>query len=51
MKGQTILWRGVGQPGHESCRLSFRDSEWRLAGSAVFTAKTCHHNAGSARVV
>ena len=36
MKDHTILWRRLDQPGHESCRLSFRDSEWRLAGTAVF---------------
>jgi uncharacterized protein len=36
MKSHTILWRRLDQPGHESCRLSFRDSEWRLAGTAVF---------------
>ena len=36
MKDHTILWRRLDGAGHESCRLSFRDPEWHLAGSAVF---------------
>ena len=36
MTDHTVLWRRLDRPGHESCRLSFRDPEWRLAGSAVF---------------
>ena len=33
---QSILWRGVNQPGHEACRLYQVDTEWRLEGTAVF---------------
>lgn len=36
MADQTILWRRLDRPGHESARLSFRDGSWRLAGTAVF---------------
>ena len=32
----VVLWRRLDQPGHESARLSFRESRWRLAGTAVF---------------
>ena len=34
--GVLVLWRRLDQPGHESARLSFRQSRWRLAGTAVF---------------
>lgn len=34
---KSILWRSFVFPGHESCRLFFRDSEWRLRGTAVFS--------------
>lgn len=33
---QTILWRRLDQPGHESARLVLRDSHWDLMGTAVF---------------
>jgi len=33
---KSILWRGVFFAGHESCRLFFTGSEWRLEGTAVF---------------
>jgi hypothetical protein len=36
MTDHTILWRRLDGSGHESCRLAFRDPEWRLEGSAVF---------------
>jgi uncharacterized protein len=32
----SILWRRLDQPGHESARLLSRQSEWHLAGTAVF---------------
>jgi hypothetical protein len=34
--GLVVLWRRLDQPGHESARLSFRQSRWHLAGTAVF---------------
>ena len=34
---ETILWRGLVFPGHESCSLFSRDSEWHLRGTAVFS--------------
>ncbi|MGH7495125.1 MAG: putative glycolipid-binding domain-containing protein [bacterium] len=33
---QTILWRRLDRPGHESARLSFQRSHWHLAGTVVF---------------
>jgi len=33
---QSIIWRRLDPPGHEACRLSFRDSCWHLSGTAVF---------------
>lgn len=33
---QTIIWRRLDQPGHESARLFLIDSRWHLAGTAVF---------------
>lgn len=36
MTDQTILWRRLDQPGHESARLSLSEDFWRLAGTAVF---------------
>jgi len=33
---QSILWRRLDQPGHESGRLFLQDSCWHLAGTAVF---------------
>ena len=34
---ESILWRGIALPGHESCRLFSRDSHWHLEGTAVFS--------------
>ena len=34
---ESILWRGFALPGHESCRLFSRDSQWHLEGTAVFS--------------
>jgi uncharacterized protein len=34
--GPSILWRRLDRPGHESARLSIRDSTRVLAGTAVF---------------
>ncbi|MFN2565349.1 MAG: putative glycolipid-binding domain-containing protein [Gemmatimonadaceae bacterium] len=36
MTGSSILWRRLDRPGHESARLAFEGSAWRLTGSAVF---------------
>jgi uncharacterized protein len=33
---ESILWRRLDQPGHESARLSFQDRCWYLSGTAVF---------------
>jgi hypothetical protein len=33
---QTILWRRIDRPGHESARLSFNHPYWHLSGTAVF---------------
>jgi len=32
---QSSLWRRLDLPGHESARLSFDESVWRLTGTAV----------------
>jgi len=32
----SILWRGIVLPGHEACRLYSHNSDWHLAGTAVF---------------
>jgi len=32
----SILWRRLDRPGHESARVIFQDSTWRLIGTAVF---------------
>ena len=34
---ETILWRGLFFPGHESCGLFSHDREWHLQGTAVFS--------------
>jgi len=34
---ETILWRGLAFPGHESCGLFPRDKDWHLQGAAVFS--------------
>jgi hypothetical protein len=36
---QSILWRRLDQPGHESARLSLQHSHWHLVGTTVFA----HH--------
>lgn len=36
MSNQSILWRRLDQPGHESARLYLQHSQWHLAGTAVF---------------
>ncbi len=36
MTQQSILWRRLDVPGHESARVSFEDPGWHLAGTAVF---------------
>ncbi|MFN2399144.1 MAG: putative glycolipid-binding domain-containing protein [Gemmatimonadaceae bacterium] len=36
MSDSAILWRRLDQPGHESARVLFEHTHWRLAGSAVF---------------
>lgn len=36
MPDQSILWRRVDRPGHESARLFGKDSHWHLEGTAVF---------------
>ncbi|MGA9772866.1 MAG: putative glycolipid-binding domain-containing protein [Blastocatellia bacterium] len=36
MTDQSILWRRLDVPGHESARVVFRDSCWHLTGAAVF---------------
>lgn len=33
---QSILWRRLDAPGHESARLFLHDSRWHLTGTAVF---------------
>ena len=33
----SILWQGIVLPGHESCRLFSKDSNWHLEGTAVFS--------------
>jgi len=41
--GQSILWRRLDRPGHESGRLVGRQSAWQLSGTAVFahTRRPC----------
>jgi uncharacterized protein len=34
---ETILWRGLFFPGHESCSLFSPGTEWHLRGTAVFS--------------
>ena len=36
MVDQSILWRRLDRPGHESARISQQASSWHLAGTAVF---------------
>jgi hypothetical protein len=32
----SILWRGFYLPGHKACQLRLLDSQWYLAGAALF---------------
>ncbi len=32
----ATLWRRLDRPGHEACRLSSLETDWRLSGTAVF---------------
>ncbi|WP_295542212.1 putative glycolipid-binding domain-containing protein [uncultured Pseudacidovorax sp.] len=32
----TLLWRRLDQPGHDACRVSLHDAEYRIEGCAVF---------------
>jgi uncharacterized protein len=34
---ESILWRGLFLPGHESCALFSQENEWHLQGTAVFS--------------
>lgn len=34
---ESIVWRRLDLPGHESCALFSQDNEWRLLGTAVFS--------------
>jgi uncharacterized protein len=36
---QSLIWRRLDQPGHESARLSFQHSSWHLTGTAIFAHK------------
>lgn len=36
---KSVLWRGIYLPGHEACRVFSQKSDWRLAGTAVFSHK------------
>ncbi len=37
MANAVILWQRLDISGHESARLSFQDSMWRISGTAIFT--------------
>jgi hypothetical protein len=39
----AMLWRRLDQPGHDSARLFFHDTQWHLTGTAVFveSAQPC----------
>jgi hypothetical protein len=43
---ESILWRGLVFPGHESCSLFSQAKEWHLEGTAVFSheQKPCRLN-------
>jgi hypothetical protein len=45
MAVETMLWRRIDTPGHDSCRLAATVAGWRLRGTAVF-----RHAAGPARL-
>lgn len=34
---ESILWRSVARPGHETCRMFARDSRWHLEGTALLS--------------
>jgi hypothetical protein len=36
MTAPSVLWRRLDRPGHEAARLSEKDSQWHLSGTAVF---------------
>ena len=36
---QSILWRGLYQPGHEACTVYLLDTRWKLEGTAVFLSE------------
>lgn len=36
MTAPSVLWRRLDRPGHEAARLIEEDSQWHLAGTAVF---------------
>jgi len=36
MSDETVLWRRLDRPGHESARLFFKHQSWYLSGTAVF---------------
>lgn len=35
LMNQSILWRGIYFPGHETCRVLQHEAEWSLEGTAV----------------
>ncbi|MBO0722339.1 MAG: putative glycolipid-binding domain-containing protein [Blastocatellia bacterium] len=37
---ETILWRRLDQPGHESARLFLQGPHWHLVGTSVFVHKS-----------
>lgn len=39
MSHKSIIWRRLDQPGHEFCRLFFKNSQWNLEGVAIFLYK------------
>ena len=39
-EAQTILWRRLDSPGHESARVLLLDGQWHLTGAAVFRHET-----------
>lgn len=43
---QSILWRRLDVPGHDTCGLWTSDTGWRLTGTAMFRAEEqpCHLN-------
>ncbi len=39
MNVKSIIWRRFNQPGHELCRLFFKNSHWNLTGTTIFLNK------------